>query len=136
MLTLFKKTYSLIIIYAIALHLAWGLTAIIDPSSMYSTALSSIREIFGATAAPYVCIAAAGLSAAGFEVKSGINRLLMMIPQQLLMIISAGGAAAAIAASQFADGVVRSRGFIVADQAPAIIAAALHTYAVIHTARR
>lgn len=56
--------------------------------------------------------------------------ILLLTPQQLLLTMSATGAIEAIWISQFADGVVRSRAFLAADQSYSIIVAIGHTAAI------
>jgi hypothetical protein len=55
----------------------------------------------------------------------------MLLPQQTLLMISACGAILAIYFSRYADGVVRPRPFIAADQIHVILAALGHTTAVV-----
>lgn len=56
--------------------------------------------------------------------------LFFLLPQQLVLICAAFGAVQCMITGTFADGVVRSTPFLVADQSPAVIAAVLHTLAV------
>jgi len=66
-----------------------------------------------------------------FEPAAGNITAIHLIPQQFVLMMSAFGAIAAIMHSTFADGVPRPRGFILADQSPAVLAAAFHTAAII-----
>lgn len=60
-----------------------------------------------------------------------VTDLIFMLPQQFVLTLSAVGAVSSIVASQFADGVVRPRAFIAADQCPAIFLAIGHTVAIL-----
>ena len=79
----------------------------------------------------------AGLAALGMVRKVGslklniFGSLLVVLPQQFLLMFSAVGACVAIYHSQFADGVVRPRAFLAADQCPAIFLAIFHTCALV-----
>ena len=57
--------------------------------------------------------------------------LIEVLPQQSLLVYSAIGAIQAIVASQFADGVIRPRAFIAADQFPAVALCVFHTCAIL-----
>jgi hypothetical protein len=61
----------------------------------------------------------------------GIPSVLFALPQQAILIMSAWTALTAMWSGEFADGVSRPVAFIVADQAPAVIAAALHAVALV-----
>jgi len=124
-------SYPTMILYSVGLHLMWGITGSLDASAYNSTALSAIYRLCGSLS-PVVCFVVAILAILGLnESRKPLAGLLLMLPQQTLLLISAFGAAAAIASSHFADGVVRSRAFIAADQIPAILAAVGHTIAIV-----
>lgn len=50
-----------------------------------------------------------------------LSGAIFLIPQQLLLTLSAYGAVQAMLSGTFADGVIRSKAFLVADQAPSVI---------------
>lgn len=135
MFNIYRSTISWVVVYAILLHITFALTILIDPKSLDATSLHTIADIFGKDLSFALCMLVAVMAVLAFSFKSKLARLFLMIPQQLLLLLSAGGAIQAMALSQFADGIVRSRGFIIADQAPAVIGAICHTIAVIQTAR-
>lgn len=60
-----------------------------------------------------------------------LRSLSALLPQQVLLTLSAYAATAAVIAGHYGDGLPRPRLFILADQAPAILALILHTAAVI-----
>jgi len=62
----------------------------------------------------------------------GFWGLTLALPQQFILMESLIGAVIAISTSSFADGVIRPRLFIAADQVPAILAAILHTMAIVN----
>lgn len=136
MIVYHKHMFSLMILYAVILHIAWAVCAWVDPSAVNSTALAAVHDIFGTLGTPLVCLGVALAALAAFRIEEPYPALLLMLPQQAIMTVSALGAAHAIYISQFADGVLRPRGFIAADQLPAIIGAVGHTIAVVHAAIR
>ena len=125
--------FPLVIMYAVALHAVWGMCALIDVSAYNGTALSGVHALFGELT-PYVCLSVASLAIAALYIRSMLYGFILMMPQQCLLFISAFAALHAVVDAQFADGVIRSREFILADQAPAIIGATAHTLAMIKIA--
>jgi len=127
-----RRPLPVMIIYAIVLHLCWGILGTIDDTTYLSTAASAPFRLFGnLTGLVCIVVAAAALTGLIARFRSPLASLMCMLPQQSLLIISAVGAAHAIYLGQFADGVVRSRFFIAADQLPAILAAIGHTVSML-----
>ena len=125
-----SKPISLMVLFAIVLHYVWSVALFVDDSALHATALSAIHRWLGLELTVVGVPTAATLAIVAMV----IDRpwfVLLLIPQQLLLTMSAAGAIEAIWISQFADGVFRSRGFIVADQCYSIIAAIWHTVAIV-----
>ena len=122
-----------IIIYAVALHLIWAGTMFADESAIFSTAPSGLSDIFGTRFGAASAVLGAALLAgwALWRGKVDTVSLLALLPQQMILILSAAAAAEAIWGSQFADGVVRPRAFILTDQIPAVLIAIAHTAAIL-----
>ena len=125
-----------IIYYCCFLHFAWGIILITNPSALNITAINSMTATYGLnnniTLGIACLIVGTGAFMATFDkFKNTSLGLAMMIPQQFILMESAIGAIMAITHSCFADGVIRDRAFIAADQAPAILAAIFHTLAII-----
>ncbi len=133
MITIGKNPVSIIIIYAVLLHISWSVIGYLDPSSYGATALSGLYEIFGKYTS-MGCFLVAGLAIIGLWIKPSLGGLSAMLPQQAFLMISAFGAAHAIGVGHFSDGTVRAAAFIAADQMPAIIAAIGHTIAIVQRA--
>jgi hypothetical protein len=130
------KKPHLIIVYAILLHLIWAISLIADPAAGNATAVHTLLNFVPTVAAIIIYFLVADLAIAGlFCRKSSFIKSLCLLPQQFIMMISAGGSLWSMWLGQFADGVQRSHAFLIADQAPAVIAALLHTYAIILIAR-
>lgn len=124
------------ICYAIALHFVWAFLLIYDPGTVNATPVHALYRIFaGLSYYPDnflagICFFCSALATLGLAT-SRPWLVVLLIPQQVLLLMSATGAFEAMWLSQFADGVFRSRGFIIADQIPAVIAAVGHTVAII-----
>lgn len=124
----------LIVWFAILLHMLWAVDMYIDPISGWATAPYAVNELFGA-AAPHLLIIGAALAFIGMVIPQRFGSVMLMVPQFWFLFISAVSAGRAILLGQFPDGVERSRLFILNDQGPAMILAALYTLAVIQIAR-
>jgi hypothetical protein len=121
-----------IILIAISQQLIMGLLLLIDPEVHMVTAIHSVYQIVRPQSLiGFFMIAAAVLAIVGFQLRRKIDTILCMIPQQLLLYISAGGSFRAIWLGQFADGVERSHAFLLADQAPSILIALFHSWAIV-----
>ena len=125
-----------IIWYAVGLHMLWGSLLLVSPSGYGVTALHVFQNLPRDLMAG-ILFAASGLAVwAVMRSRPSLKTLAALLPQQALLTLSAYAAVAAIVAAHYGDGVMRPRIFILADQAPAIIAFALHTMAVIETHAR
>ena len=128
------RRHHWIILYAVAIHLVWALSIVLsDGTSMYTTALSGILRQFPLlwTGVLFFVVAIGALVA--LRTSSPVLTALLMMPQQFVLLLSAASACEAMIISQFGDGVVRPRTFIIADQAPIVIAAIAHTGALVET---
>ena len=124
-----------IVWYAILLHFVWMALIAGSSSALFVTATDSLRQQCGGrwqTAAALGIVASLALFSI-WRNRADIWGLLTIVPQQLVMLLSAGSAIHAMWVSQFADGVVRPRAFIMTDQMPAVLAAAMHTMAIVES---
>lgn len=113
--------------YAIVLHWIWGCLLLSSRDPLGITAIASLSK-FGLVSAPYTAlmyITVAILSMIGIIAPKPVG-LVFFLPQQIVLGVSAFGAIQAMATGIFADGIVRPVSFIVADQAPAVLAAVGH----------
>jgi hypothetical protein len=125
----------IVIVLAIVMHVAWGvsfLLAGVPRTTALAWAASNPPSLM---AAIYL---AAGLAAAYslFRWSPGRLSVALLIPQQFLLLLSAGSALEAVAVGAYADGVSRSRVFILDDQIPVLLLAAGHTLAIVWRGRR
>jgi len=124
-------THPWIIWYAVLLHTLWACLLLASQKTYGATALHVYRPV------PRTLMAAALLTAsvlAAWAVtrqRPSWQTLAALLPQQAILTVSAYAAAAAVVVSHYGDGVIRPRPFILADQAPAILAFVLHTAAVV-----
>lgn len=122
---------SIMVLFAVALHLWWTLMILIDRSAVNATGIASLhRFIFPAGLLAAVLFAAAVMAFAALFIRRPWM-VLLLLPQQVLLMMSAAGALEAIWLAQFADGVLRPRAFIAADQMYSVLAAIGHTMAII-----
>lgn len=136
MLILGRRVVSIMVSYAITLHLVWAGILATDYEVTNATALNALaRFIHPEPVLIGVLVTAALLAVWGMMTRYPWVVLLLM-PQQVLLMMSAAGAFEAIWIAQFADGVVRSREFIAVDQIYSILAAVGHTVAITVHARR
>jgi hypothetical protein len=127
--------WRLIIVYAILLHFTWAISLSIDPAAGYATAVHTLLNFVPDASAIGIYSGVAALATIGMFCRKSFLKAVCMLPQQFIMMVSAGGAIWSMWLGQFADGVQRPHAFLIADQAPAVIAAMLHTYAIIMIAQ-
>jgi hypothetical protein len=106
-----------------------------DPAAGNATAVHTLLNFIPTSSAIAAYFGVAALATIGLFCRRNIVKALCMLPQQFIMMVSSGGALLSMWLGQFADGVQRPHAFLIADQAPAIIAAILHTYAIIMIAQ-
>ena len=121
------------ILYAIILHICWATSALFDAAAYNGTAFSLVAVTFG-WVTPFVLYSVAASAFAAFFVRNATLGLLLQSPQQYVLALSAIAVSFAVWSSHFADGVIRSRAFIFADQVPAILAFCGHTVAIMQMA--
>ncbi len=128
--------YWAIIWYAAALHIVWAVALLVDSSTQGVTAVSVAARMFGWPWTSVFMLTAAAMAIVGIIVPITHCRCntWFMLPQQFLLILSAGGALSAMVQSKFADGVLRPRAFLIADQLPAILIAVAHVVVMIRMA--
>ena len=132
MLIVRGRQVSIMVLFAIALHLWWTLMILVDQSALNATGLSSLyRYIHPASLLAGVVGGAAVMAFVGLFVRRYPWLIILLIPQQALLMMSAIGALDAMWLAQFADGVLRPRAFIAADQMYSVLAAIGHTMAII-----
>jgi hypothetical protein len=121
----------LIIWYAICLHCLWAVLLLSDRATTGATPVHVYHAV------PRWLLVAILLTASVLAAYGVTRRrptrpaLVALLPQQALLVISAAGAVTAVIVAQYGDGVIRARSFILADQAPVILAVLLHTAAVL-----
>lgn len=120
---------------AIALHVLWGGLLLCDESAGWVTAIHLFVHLCGSSTAAgiiYLCVSVMAACSL-LRGRSSVEylELIGLLPQQVILMISALGAVAAISRGMFADGVVRPRAFISADQGNDIIFCLFHTAAMI-----
>jgi hypothetical protein len=126
-------TSPLFVLYAISLHLIWAICAFLSDSAYNGTAFAGVYAVFG-DASPYACLFVASCAIVALFNQSTLSGFMLMMPQQMMLFLSAFSALHGMIDAHFADGVIRSREFIVADQIPAVLGATAHTIAMMRIA--
>jgi hypothetical protein len=128
---------SIMVMYAIAVHVYWVVVLVIDPASIGETSIYAIARHVGSRpwATELIIAAAAALAMIGLSARVSWVAFLLL-PQQVLLMMSMAGGIEAIWLGQFADGSVLPRASIAVAQGYAILAAVFHTIAIIAHAVR
>ncbi len=122
---------SWIIWYAVLLHALWGVLLLAGPSPYGATAVHVYSGVPRFALAAFLFLAS-GLAAWSITwPRPSWPSLAALLPQQALLTVSAYSALLAVIEAHYADGVIRPRLFILADQAPVILTMMLHTAAVV-----
>jgi hypothetical protein len=135
----FKKRlvikYPIIIVYASILNLVWGILLYFDPGAGHTSTLNDLSHILGQN----ICYTLLGFGLLALlpiiHPLPVIFSLILLLPQELTIFISLVTALTAMFNAQFADGVIRSHSFIIADQFPAVLIAILYTYSLFENFR-
>jgi hypothetical protein len=134
------RSISIMVLYAIALHFLWSIILLFDQSALNVTAVDALFDVTKWLSLPVAAVSVVTGVAAFLAMAALCSRwswtVWLLLPQQILLMISASGAIEAVWISQFSDGVIRSRGFIAADQMHIVLAAIGHTAAIIVHAMR
>lgn len=136
MFVLNDRPISIMVMYAVILHLIWALLILFDPSALGATPLDSLyRYIHSPLQLSLILAVVAFVAAAGSFARMPVQ-VLALVPQQIVLMMTAAGSIEAIWLAQYADGVFRPRTFMLADQANSILAACGHTIAIIAHVKR
>lgn len=122
-----------IVLYATILHVVWGVTILLSASAVATTPISGMTSAVGGRyPAALALLLASGLIVWAMRIPlPSLKGLLLCTPQQFLTMLSAVGAIECMARQAYADGVPRPFAFIFADQLPAVLAAVIHTVALV-----
>ena len=117
--------------FAVLQHLTWAVLLLYG-GELHTTAIDSVItriKPYPLSAAALIVISLLSMAAILMPKNTRqqwLSALYLSIPQQFVLFLSAGGAMTAVINGSFADGVLRPRAFILADQIPAILTALLH----------
>lgn len=118
--------------YAIVLHWIWGVILLISRTPLNITAINPMihLHLVSPEGAGAFYLAVSFLAFIGLFAAPRAVSLLLLLPQQLALIVSAYGAIVSMALGTFADGTIRDRAFLIADQSPVVIICLMHIGAV------
>ncbi|HSE46532.1 MAG TPA: hypothetical protein VLA89_14505 [Gemmatimonadales bacterium] len=123
----------IMIFYTSTLHSVWALMIFTAQETLHTTPMWGLTllidqpRVLAAT-----LIACAALAVVGGSFSREVKGLVMMLPQQMLLLASVMGILKAVAAGAYADGIVRSSLFILADQVPLLLIAPLYIFAIFY----
>jgi hypothetical protein len=122
---------SLVVMYAITVHLITGVVLIADPDAAASTGPASVVQLlFDSPLLAGSAMVVAAVLAVGAHLFRPI-RSWAFWPQQLLLIVAAIGALVAVVMGNYADGVVRPALFIATDQLLVMLLPIFHALAIV-----
>ncbi len=131
-----ERYFPTVVALAVALHLLWCAGILLEPSSVFATAPSAALVLMGLVTgsqqwAPAILFFVVAMMAGyGLCIRSPWRHL-WMVPQHAVLSISAIGALHAMWLGQFADGVQRTRWFLIVDQSPIVLITLAHLTALI-----
>lgn len=128
---IFPVLYPIILTYCTAIHLTWAGALLWDDAATRITGMADLAAIGVYPLAVLLIVVALLAVFPMWRPQRGLRTIGYAIPQQIVLTFAAGTAVAAMINSTFPDGVARPRAFIVADQAPAVMAAIFHTIAIV-----
>jgi hypothetical protein len=102
----------------------------LDQSALHATGLASLYRYIQPPLLLASVIGGAALLALTAVTIETPWIVILLLPQQVILMMSAAGAVEAMWLAQFADGVLRPRAFIAADQMYSVLAAIGHTMAI------
>lgn len=113
------------------LHFLWGIIVLLYPESYNTTPIFFIGEFLGGRYITGICLLITGTLAFIGMLRSPYSQkhVAFFIPQQMFITIAAYGVIVTSIMGTYADGVLRPRMFILADQLPIIIMFLLHSFA-------
>lgn len=117
--------------YGVAVHILWGWLLLVSQAPVHTTPLGLFAGAPRWLVAPLMLAAAASAVAGLMQHAPGLRSLCLLLPQQGLLLLTAWSASGAVLASAYADGVLRSRAFIAADQMPIVLVVVVHSAALI-----
>lgn len=126
-----RLTTAFFILYCISVHIVGGWILLVDPEAASSTVVAGPLLILGSGALVGVAMILVGLIATlALYTPFPIN-VLLLLPQQTMFLMSAASVISSIIEGHFADGVIRSRGFIAEDHLNVLLVAFFHAWVVV-----
>lgn len=121
-----KRNYF-IIFYATILQVVTGIVLLLSSKPLEIAQLGIFNVIFPyKLGAVLMLLSVALVLYADLKIKNKVVNILLHIPQEFFLILTAISGILYISLGHYADGTVRSQSFILVDQLPGIIAAALY----------
>lgn len=136
MITIWNHPTSIMVLFAISLHLFWALFIWIDPAAVDATPLHALYLYVQPPRLLAFVVAACALLALVGIYSRVLWVAVLLLPQQILLMGSASGAVEVIWLGHLLDGVSRPRAYLATVEIYSVLALVGHTIAIIvHTKR-
>jgi len=129
------RPVSIMVMYAVSLHYVWSVILLVDDAALGVTAIDALHRYIPMPWLTWALASVASLALIAMAAQPPWF-VVLLLPQQIFLLMSAAGAVEAIWIGQYADGVLRDRTFIAADQFYSILACLGHTVAIVAHASR
>jgi len=121
------RNYNWMIIQAMLLHATAVVALASSPTAAWATSTAAIYNVAGDNRIlAIVLYLGAMIGALGALRDTGPRRVRLLLLQWLVVLVEAGGSAMAVWNGHYADGVIRPRPFIFADQRVYLVFAAVY----------
>lgn len=121
--------------FAIALHLLWAGLLLGSSAPRQTTGIWALSQLFpNRYGLALILLTVAACALGGLFREPSTGKILLLVPQQIVLGISAAGAVRAMVLGEFADGVQRHHAFLIADQAPVVLALLVHSMTILFLA--
>lgn len=121
--------------FAVAIHVIWAALLCVSPTARHTTGIYALSQLFPNRFGLAIILATvAACATLAIFLPLSPSKILLLFPQQLVLGVSAAGALRAMALGHFADGVMRARPFLVADQSPMVLALLIHSVTIVYLA--
>lgn len=132
----YDPRHTLFFTYVAMLHVLWAGLLVVSDTAAHATSTAFLLDVI-----PNRYLVSALLLAASGLVMYTLHRaplytprtFLAFVPQAIFILLAATAATQAVLTGEFGDGVQRSHWFIAADQAPPVLAAVCHQWALAKT---
>ena len=127
-----KERPAWIFLYVSVVQFVWGIILLIEGAQL-NVPLAGLLRVVGSErllGLALIVASSAGVIARWKRVPP-VDMIIYVVPQQIFLILAVVAGFIAVIKGQYADGIVRSRAFILSDQLPLIVGGIIHTVALV-----